>query len=69
MGGHGDEHAQVKQVLVVVGDAVLDEIPRLDGIGQLFIVGAGVLHSLELGAVQADALGHLVDGPAAVLPP
>ena len=68
LGGHSDENTQVEQVLVVVGDAVFDEIPRLDGIGQLLIVGAGVLHPLELGTVEADTLGHLVDGPAAVLP-
>ena len=68
LGGDGDEHTQKKQVLVVVGDAVLDEIPRLDGIGQLLIVSAGILHPLELGTVEADALCHLVDGPASVLP-
>lgn len=68
MGGYGDEHTEIKKILVVVGDAVFDEIPRLDGIGQLLVVGAGVLHPLELGAVETDALGYLVDGPAAVLP-
>jgi len=59
LGGYGDEYAEIKQVLVVVGNAVLDKIARLDGIGQLLVVGAGVLHPLELGAVEADALGHL----------
>ena len=67
LGGHSDENTQVEQVLVVIGDAVFDEIACLDGIGQLLVVGAGVLHPLELGAVETDALGHLVDGPAAVL--
>ena len=68
LGGDGDEHTQKKQVLVVVGDAVLDEVSRLDGVMQLLVVGAGVLHPLELGAVETDSLGHPVDGLAPDLP-
>ena len=68
LGGHGDEDVEIIKILVVVGDAVFDEIACLDGIGQLLVVGAGILHPLELGTVEADALGHLVDGPASVLP-
>ena len=64
----GHEHRHIEQILVVVGDAVLDEIAGLDGVSQFLIVGRGVLHPLELGAVQPDALGNLVDGLAAVFP-
>ena len=46
----------------MVGNAVLDVIAGLNGIGQLLIVGAGILHSLQLGTVQADPLGNLIDG-------
>ena len=60
---------QVEQILVVIGNAVFDEIAGLDGVGQLLVIGAGVLHPLELRPVEPDALGHLVNGLAAVLPP
>ena len=66
-GRYGDENAHVKEVLVVVGDAILDKIARLYGIGQLLIIGAGILHALELGAVEPDPLGDLIYGAAAVL--
>ena len=65
--GYGDENAHVKEVLVVVGDSILDKIARLYGIGQLLIIGAGILHALELGAVEPDPLGDLIYGAAAVL--
>ena len=52
----------------MVGDPMLDEVACLNGIGQLLVIRAGVLHPLELGAVQPDALGHLIDGLAPVLP-
>ena len=48
---------------------MLDEIPCLNGTGKLFIVGRGVLHTFKFRAVQADALGNLVYGLAAVFPP
>ena len=66
-GRYGDENAHVKEVLVVVGDAILDKIARLYGISQLLIIGAGILHALELGAVEPDPLGDLIYGAAAVL--
>ena len=66
--GDGDEHREVKQILVIVGDALLNVVAGLDGVGELLIVCTGVLHAFELGAVEADALGHLVDGLAAVFP-
>ena len=46
----------------MIGNAVLDVIAGLNGIGQLLIVSAGILHSLQLGTVQADPLGNLIDG-------
>ena len=66
--GHGHEHRHIKKVLVVIGDPLLDEISCLNGTGKLLIVGRGVLHTFKLRAVQADALGNLVDGLAAVFP-
>ena len=67
-GGHRHENGEVKQILVVVGDALLDVVARLDGVGQLLIVRAGILHALELGAVEANALGNFIYGLAAVFP-
>ena len=52
----------------MIGNAVLDEIACLNGVGQFFIVCAGILQPLQLGAVQSDSLGHLVDGLAPVFP-
>ena len=66
--GHGHEHRHIKKVLVVIGDSLLDKISCLNGTGKLLIVGRGVLHTFKLRAVQADALGNLVDGLAAVFP-
>ena len=48
---------------------MLDEISGLNGPGKFLIVGRGVLHTFKLRAVQADALGDLVDGLAAVFSP
>ena len=67
-GGHRHENRKVKQILVVVGDALLDVVARLDGVCQLLIVRAGILHALELGAVETDSLCHFIDGLAAVFP-
>ena len=47
---------------------MLDEISGLNGPGKFLIVGRGVLHTFKLRAVQADALGDLVDGLAAIFP-
>ena len=63
---HEDGH--IEQVFIMVGDPMLDEVACLNGIGQLLIIRTGVLHPLELGAVQPDALGHLIDGLTPVLP-
>ena len=52
----------------MVGNAIFDVIARLNGVGQFFVIGTGVLHTLELGAVQSDTLGDLVNGFAPVLP-
>ena len=68
LGGDGEKYAEIEQVLVVVGNAIFDEVSRLDGVLQLLVVGAGVLHPFELGTVQADPLGHLVNGLAPVFP-
>ena len=50
----------------MVGDAILDVVAGLDGVGKLLIVGAGIVHTFELGAIQADALCHLINGLAPV---
>ena len=47
---------------------MLDEIACLDGICQFLIIGTGILHAFEFRPVQADALRHLVNGLAPVLP-
>ena len=52
----------------MIGNAVFDVIASLDGVGQLFIVGTGILQAFQLGSVQSDPLSHLVDGFAAVFP-
>ena len=67
LGRYGDENAHVKEVLIVIGNAVLDKVTRLNGVCQFLIVSTGVLHALELGAVESDPLGNLVYGAAAVL--
>ena len=46
---------------------MLDVVARLDGTGQLLIVGGGVLKLTKLGAVESDALGDAVNGFAADL--
>ena len=66
--GNGHEYRHIEQILVVVGNAIFDVIARLNGVGQFFVIGTGVLHTLELGAVQSDTLGDLVNGFAPVLP-
>ena len=52
----------------MIGNAVFDVIARLDGVGQLLIVGTGILQAFQLGSVQSDPLSHLIDGFAAVFP-
>lgn len=49
-------------------NAIFDVIARLNGVGQFFVIGTGVLHTLEFGAVQSDTLGNFVDGFAPILP-
>ena len=68
LGRYGDEHRHIEEVFIVVGNAVFDVIACLNGIGQLLVVGTGILHSLQLRPVQADPLSNLVDGLTAVFP-
>lgn len=67
-GRNGNEHGHIEQVFIVISYAVLDKVPSLDGVGQFLIVGAGVLHTAQFGAVEPDTLGHLVNSAAPVLP-
>ncbi len=55
----GDDNGQVVEILVV-GDAPLEEIPGLDGIGEVVKVGIGVAGILDLAAVDADLLPDLL---------
>ena len=52
----------------MVGDTVLDVVSGLNGIGQFLIIGAGILHTFEFGAVQSDALSDLINGLTPVFP-
>ena len=63
-----NEYRHVKQILVIVGNPMLDEIACLDGVCQLFVIGTGILHAFEFCPVQADTLRHLVNSLAPVLP-
>ena len=55
------EHRHVEQILIVVCYAIFDVIACLNGVGQFLIVGTGVMHALQFGAVQTNALRNLID--------
>ena len=65
--GYGDENRHVKQILVIVRNAMLNVITGLYGVCQLLIIGTGILHTFDFGAVQSDTLSNLIDGLASVL--
>ena len=45
---------------------MLDVIAGLDGVCQFLIVGTGILHTLNFGAVESDTLSNLINGLASV---
>jgi len=40
----------------VVGNTVFNVVAGLDGVRKFLIVGTGIVHTLELRAIQTDAL-------------
>ena len=67
LGGHSNKDRHIKQIFVVVGDAVFDVIAGLNRVCQFLIVGTGILHTLDFGAVESDTLSNLINGLASVL--
>ena len=65
--GYGNENGHIKQILVIVRNAVLNVITGLYGVCQLLIIGTGILHTFDFRAVQSDTLCNTVDGLASVL--
>ena len=66
LSGHGNKDRHIKQIFVIIGDAMLDVIAGLNGVCQFLIVGTGILHTLDFGAVKSDTLSNLINGLASV---
>ena len=67
LGRHGNKDRHIKQIFVVVSDAVFDVIAGLNRVCQFLIVGTGILHTLYFSAVESDTLSNLINGLASVL--
>ena len=65
--GHSNKDRHIKQIFIVICDAVFDVIAGLNRVCQFLIVGTGILHTLDFGAVESDTLSNLIDGLASVL--
>ena len=63
----GHEYRHIEQIFIVVGNAVLDIVSGLNGVGQFLIIGTGVVHTLQLRSVQTDTLRHFIDGLTPIL--
>ena len=57
-----DEDGHIKEVFIVVGNALLDVVAGLNGVCKLLVIRACILHTLDFGTVESDTLCNLING-------